>query len=177
MRLFAAVFPPDGVLAEVESLVAPLRRATSVRWTPRAMWHVTLAFYGDVPAEALPGLEAALALAAERSGPGELALRNGTEFNARILAMGVEGDLDGLRELARRCTDAGRAAGLGLERRRYRPHLTVARASRPTDLRALVTALLGFTSRAWQPSELVLVESHLGEEPRYEHRAAWPLGR
>ena len=177
MRLFAALIPPDDVLDEVERAVAPMRRATTVRWTPREMWHVTLAFYGDVDSEELIQLERGISSVAERGAVGELTLRNGTELQGRILAVDVTGDLEGLRALARRVTNAGRSAGLDLEHRRYRPHLTVARSSRPTDLRALVTALLGFTSSAWQPSEVVLVESILGEQPRYEQRARWPLGR
>ena len=175
MRLFTAVLPPPPVLDEIESLVAPLRRDQSVRWSPREMWHVTCAFYGEAGPETLPDLTEGLARAAERSPVGALRLVNATEFNGRALALEVGGDTEGLGELARRCTGAGREAGLRMEHRRYRPHLTVARTPRPRDLSALVTALIGVRTLGWRPESLLLLHSHRGANARYDVIASWPL--
>lgn len=175
MRLFAAVVPPPAVLDEVESLVAPLRRDQSVRWSPREMWHVTCAFFGEAGHEVLPDLMRGLTDAAERSAVGALRLVNATEFNGRALALEVGGDTDGLSELARRCTGAGREAGLRMEHRRYRPHLTVARTPRPRDLSSHVTALIGARTLDWRPDALLLLHSHRGAGARYDEIASWPL--
>lgn len=175
MRLFAAVMPPDGVLDEIEALVAPLRRDRSVRWTPREMWHVTVAFFGEAGPEALPELRDGLMRAAERSPVGAVRCVNATEFNGRALALEIAGDTEGLGELARRCTAVGRDAGLRMEHRRYRPHLTVARTPRPRDLSGLVTALIGARTLDWRPDSLLLLHSHRGADARYDEIASWPV--
>ena len=175
MRLFAAVLPPPPVLDEIESLVAPLRRNQSVRWSPRAMWHITCAFYGAADPEVLPELLRGLGTAAERSAVGAIRLVNATEFNGRALALEVGGDTEGLAELARRSTGAGRDAGLHLEHRRYRPHLTVARTPRPRDLSPIVSALIGARSIDWRPDALVLLHSHRGSNARYDELGRWAL--
>ncbi|EYT79135.1 2'-5' RNA ligase, partial [Streptomyces sp. Tu 6176] len=72
MRLFAAVLPPPDVLDALADEVAALRAlpgADRLRWTGRAGWHLTLAFYGEVAEETVPELEARLAKAAHRTRP------------------------------------------------------------------------------------------------------------
>jgi len=50
MRLFVAVLPPQGALAELEAAVAPLRPAwPDLRWAGQDRWHLTLAFLGEQP--------------------------------------------------------------------------------------------------------------------------------
>ena len=69
VRLFAALQPPVSVLAQVQSAVRPLRRlpgADRLRWTARPGWHITLAFFGEVPEDKRPALEARLFRAARR---------------------------------------------------------------------------------------------------------------
>jgi len=175
MRLFAAVVPPAALLDEIEDFIAPLRREQSVRWVGRDRWHVTCAFYGEAGPDALTDLSHRLARAAERSPVDDLRLLNATEFNGRALALEVGGDTDGLAELARRCTSAGREAGLPMEHRRYRPHLTVARTPRPRDLSRLVAGLIGARTGDWRPEALLLLDSHRGQSPRYELVESWPL--
>jgi RNA 2',3'-cyclic 3'-phosphodiesterase len=173
MRLFVALVPPAEVLEELDHVVDPLRRDERIRWTPNDMWHITVAFFGDVdPLEEqydllIDGLTWAV------TGPTlePIRLQNATEFNGRVLAVELAGGLEPLRTLAHRCTDAGRKAGLDLPRRRYRPHLTVGRSPRPRDLSGLVSALIGFRSPEWTPSELVLMSSHRGPNPRYDQVA------
>jgi hypothetical protein len=59
VRLFAAVWPPDSVLAALAGTSLP--PASGLRWTPPERWHVTLAFYGEVPTHEVSDLTAALA--------------------------------------------------------------------------------------------------------------------
>ena len=175
MRLFAALAPPPCIRDEVETLVAPLRRDDRLRWSVREDWHITTAFYGEVDAAAARSLADELEHVAERTHVGALRLMNATEFNGKVLVLEVTGDTEGLSELASRCTSAGRAAGLDMQHRRYRPHLTVGRTSRSRDLSAHVTALIGSRTREWQPPELLLMQSRRGEAPHYECLHAWPL--
>ncbi|MEV5607948.1 RNA 2',3'-cyclic phosphodiesterase [Streptomyces sp. NPDC052225] len=181
MRLFAAVLPPPEALAELGRAVDQLGAGGGLRWTERAGWHLTLAFYGDVPDATVPDLEDRLARAAHRTEAFELALRGGGHFGGRALWAGVDGDVAGVKRLAERAEAAGRKAGLPGEHRRYRPHLTLARSRDTADFGTYVTALDGFAGTPWTVGELALVRSNLpvsgvpGERPRYEKVGGWEL--
>ena len=72
MRLFAAVLPPEDVVRALAVEVGRLRElpgADRMRWTERAGWHFTLAFYGEVGEELVPALTERLARAAARTEP------------------------------------------------------------------------------------------------------------
>ncbi|MFF8813015.1 RNA 2',3'-cyclic phosphodiesterase [Streptomyces pactum] len=188
MRLFAATIPPSGALAQLASAVAALRHlpgADRLRWTEPEGWHFTLAFYGEVAEENVPGLAERLARAARRRAPYELRLTAGGRFGRQVLWVGAEGDRAAMRHLAAATAAAGRRAGARQpEHRPYAPHLTVARG-RPdgADLVPFVTALADFTTEPWSEGELHLMRSRLpgggtpGERPRYESVGCWPLGR
>ncbi|MGW2207932.1 RNA 2',3'-cyclic phosphodiesterase [Streptomyces sp. NPDC001781] len=187
MRLFAAVLPPPGAAEELGRQVRALRRlagSDTLRWTRPDGWHLTLAFYGEVPTETVPELERRLERAAVRSAPFPLALAGGGSFGrGGTLWAGASGDLAALGRLAERARAAGRRAGAGgEEHRHYRAHLTLARGRDDTDLRPYADALTEFAGTAWTVGELVLVRSHLpasgvpGERPRYAPVARWALG-
>ncbi|WP_405992598.1 RNA 2',3'-cyclic phosphodiesterase [Streptomyces sp. NBC_00986] len=182
MRLFAALLPPEDVLAQLGAAVDELHTlpgADALRWTSRPGWHFTLAFYGEVAEDVVSELSAGLERAARRTEPFGLAVRGGGQFgDGRALWAGVEGDVAALRRLAERCEDAAATQ----EHRRYRAHLTVARGREAMDVRPYLDRLDDFTGRSWTVDELVLVRSNLprsgvpGEQPRYEAVARWGLG-
>ncbi|GAA2292658.1 RNA 2',3'-cyclic phosphodiesterase [Streptomyces kunmingensis] len=172
------MLPPAPALTELGRAVDGLADRDGLRWTGRPGWHLTLAFYGDVPQETVPELTERLARAARRTEPFELALRGGGQFGGRALWAGVSGETAALKHLADRAEAAGRKCGLPGEHRRYRPHLTLARARTTTDLTPYVTALDTFAGTPWTVARLALVRSNLpvsgvaGERPRYEQVAA-----
>lgn len=96
-------------------------------------WHITLAFYGDIPQGAVPDLTAALRAQMGDLAPGEARLAGAGVFGGRTLWVGARDEPRGLlRSLAQRSAEAGEDAGVGMadeERPRYRAHLTVARLS------------------------------------------------
>jgi len=182
-RLFAAAFPSDEAIADLDAAVAPLRSTwTTLRWTPAATWHLTHAFFGDVPEERVPELADRLARAARRHPVVQLRFAGSGGFSrparATVLYAGVSGPLTQLGELADSCAAAGRRIGLVMEQRTYRPHLTLARAKgrAPVDVRPIVDELAGYAGPVWTSSELVLVRSHLGPQPRHEPIGRWALG-
>ncbi len=185
-RLFAAVLPPDAAVAELRTALAPLHSlpgSRDLRWTGPEGWHFTLAFYGEVPGDVRPELEARLERAARRTAPFALRVHGAGHFGGRALWAGAAGGLDTLRLLAERAEAAARRTGLPMEEhRRYTPHLTLARSRGAADLRPLAAALAGFEGQRWEAAELTLVRSHLpvsgvpGERPRYTAVRAWPLG-
>ncbi|MEV5705122.1 RNA 2',3'-cyclic phosphodiesterase [Actinoallomurus sp. NPDC052274] len=178
MRLFVALLPPETVLDEVEAAFAPHRAAhPDLRWTRRPSWHVTLAFYGEVDERIVPRLLPRLERAAGRH-PRRTAIFAGAgafprPASARVLWTGLESDL---RRLADSCAAAARREGVDVdEGKRFHPHLTMARARGPVDLRALVAELGDYEGSLWTAGEIHLIHSHLGRQARYETLHSWPL--
>lgn len=179
MRLFAAVVPPDGVLDELERAIAPyVGQVEGLRWPDRDTWHITLAFYGEVPEHVLPGLQVRLARAVHRYDALDLAFTGFGAFSsarrARVFWAGLSGDPMG--RLADSVKAAGRRAGAAqTDEKRFHPHLTLARAKAETDLRPLVEALAEFSGSPWRAEGVQLVRSHPGPRVRYESLGEWAL--
>jgi 2'-5' RNA ligase len=122
MRLFAALLPParvldgPGRLAEAVAQLRTMEGADRLRWTDRANWHITLAFYGEVPDAALPGLRERLARAARRSRPMGLRIAGSGRFGDRALWAGIadaEEETPGPAEDTSGAADTGRGSGGG----------------------------------------------------------------
>jgi RNA 2',3'-cyclic 3'-phosphodiesterase len=96
---------------------------------------------------------------------------------ARVLWTGIKGDLEGLGRLADSVAAGARKAGAppADSRRGYQPHLTLARCRAPADVSSLVGRLGGFAGTQWVASEIYLIHSRLGAQPRYEILGSWPL--
>ncbi|MGH8823511.1 MAG: RNA 2',3'-cyclic phosphodiesterase [Jiangellaceae bacterium] len=179
MRLFVAVPPPPDVVAHLEAVVQPLRDDV-LRWTVTDAWHLTLAFYGEVADRRVDDLEGRLARAARRHPAVSLRLTGAGRFGGRALWIGCTGDTAPLRRLAASAAAAGRRVGARAdERRSYRPHLTMARASRPVDLRPYVTALREYEGVVWTADGVALIRSYLGagedRRARYETLSTFAL--
>ena len=205
MRLFVALQPPAGALAELESALAPLRSEwPRLRWASPDRWHVTLTFLGEVREEALGELAIRLDRAAARKQPVHALIGRGGAFpsarRARVLCAHIEGEAQALAgrraggaqderraggaqndlsALAASVAAASRRAGAAPrdEGRRYRPHLTLARCREPADLSPLVAELAAFAGSAWTAQQIHLIRSYLGPQPRYETIGSWALGR
>ena len=183
MRLFAALDPPPGEIAALaEALAAAMAGPDErLRRVPPEQWHLTTAFYGDVPEAVVPELTERLGRAAGRTGPMSLRLCGAGTFpkqaaKGRVLWAGVDGDVTELSRLADRCVAAGRRCGLAMEERPYRPHLTLARTRRdPLDLRDPVTALSTYEGHPWPATSLRLVKSTLGPKVTHETLHEWRL--
>lgn len=124
IRLFAAVAIPPAI---TEGLVRRQTGLDGARWRPPEALHITLRFFGEVKEDVADDLDGELARTA--SAPMELRLEGAGAFGdgAEIHAIwaGVAENL-ALKQLAGRCEQAARRAGLKAERRNYRPHVTLA---------------------------------------------------
>ena len=138
---------------------------------------MTLAFFGAVPEATVPALTAAVgdALAVAEV---HLRLTGAGTFPAkgdpRVLWVGVDGDVEELAELAAAAAEASRSVGVPIERRGYRPHVTVGRwAHSARGDRRIAAALGNYAGPHFTAGEVVLMRSHHGSAPRYETIAAW----
>jgi len=134
LRTFVCVEPPTDVADELGRFVAGLRamaRNEEYKWVSRAQLHLTLRFLGTASAETVSAMDRALR-ALRVPGEFRVSLAGGGAFpglaRARVLWMGVsegEGKLAGLAELVE---GAAVAAGYEPEPRKFKAHLTLARA-------------------------------------------------
>jgi 2'-5' RNA ligase len=170
VRLFVALAPPAAVLADVAAALDPARTLQpDLRWIPVERWHLTLAFYGEVPDVSLDGRIAMVQRKLARrplSRPVELRFSGSGQFSRRALWVGVDGDVDRLRALARSAST---------DRRPYRPHLTVARLRGGQDATPAAEVLSSYAGPLWTADTVHLVRSFLGPKPRYETVSSWPV--
>ena len=167
MRLFVAVRPPEAAVRHADAALEPVRRDhPDLRWVPAPRWHLTLAFYGEVPDDKVDGTVAMVDRQLRGHGPCDLAFRGAGAFARRALWLGVDGDLAALKATARAVT---------FERRPYRPHLTVARLRGGVDPGGAVESLAAYAGPGWTAGTVHLVRSRLGPSPTYEDVATWSL--
>jgi len=185
--MFVALPPPPEAVADLDDFLAPRREAASFRWAVPEQFHVTLAFLAEVPDRCLDDLVERLARAAERRTPFPARVAAGGAFpnagRARVLWAGLGLDDAGRTELDRLATGARAAAskaGVPVDGQRFRPHVTLARLGRPTDVSRWVQLLDGYAGPSWTADHLALVASYLGEgprgRPRYDTIETFPLG-
>jgi RNA 2',3'-cyclic 3'-phosphodiesterase len=180
VRLFVALSPSPQARRHLADVVAPLRtQHDELRWTDPDAWHLTLAFLGHVDESILPALTERLGRAARRHPVLHLAFAGagafGSRRRARVLWVGLSGDREPLRRLAGSVQAAARRAGIATEDRSYRPHLTLARTRMPIDMTSAVAALAAYQGPSWTATEVVLMQSHLGKQTRYEALRRWSL--
>jgi RNA 2',3'-cyclic 3'-phosphodiesterase len=159
-RLFAAIRPPPEA---IDALLALETHVPGARWQDEDQLHLTLRFFGALETRQADELAEALALIAAR--PFALALRGVGHFERKgrphTLWVGLAPS-DALGALQRKVEMAARACGLAPERRRFAPHVTLAR------LRGGGGPILSFLQthgalkgEPWQVEAFDLVESTL----------------
>jgi len=168
-RQFIAVVP-NGLdkQPDLKRLLGKLKRTSEgrgqeARWTPPALWHVTVQFLGEVPQVRAAALRDLL----EQWKPdGNVTLRmHGlgafpSNEEGRVLWMGVQESQEFL-DMQAALGERLRAGGFELGEREFKPHLTLARFRNTMNLTDLVQ--LGGRKHFgdFEISELVLFESVL----------------
>jgi len=142
MRLFTALDLPQDVLERVSQLQDRLRPMAKINWSAMANLHVTTKFIGEWPEERLGELQAALAAVASRK-PIHVHVHGVGFFpnakSPRNFWCGIEAP--GLAELAADTDAATTVLGIYSEKRKYSPHLTLARIKERPDLSRLHRAI------------------------------------
>jgi len=171
MRLFFACWPPASALPALHHHTERLRSHLGGRPVPRVRLHLTLAFLGEIDEARLAELCALAAEVALASPAGLLSFDTVGGWDNGIGWLAPSAPPAGLAELVERLNAALAAAGFSVERRRYRPHLTLLRATRQAWRPHPVAPL------AWPLDHLALVASTLeARGPSYQELARWPLG-
>ncbi len=142
MRLFTALDLPEEIIGRVSQLVERLKPTAKINWSPGANLHVTTKFIGEWPEDRLAELKTALAAIPSRQAIDVRIHSVGFFPNAkspRNFWCGV--NAPGLAELAADTDAATSALGIDSEKRKYSPHLTLARIKERPDLFRLQGAI------------------------------------
>lgn len=175
MRTFVAIYPPAEAVEHLDEFLDARREAGAFRWTHAYQWHLTLAFFEDVPEHAFDALVARLEAAVGKRSSFEAAVTGGGAFphvgRAKVLWAGVDvDDAAELNLLGAGCRAAGSTVGAPPGGERFRPHLTLARITPPIEATKWVRLLDAYRGPSWPVEEVALVESHLGEGPNRRPR-------
>lgn len=181
MRAFVGLPLPEDLIEALGRVQAGLGVGRAV---PPENLHLTLAFLDDQPETALAALDAELQAIA---GPvpevriAGLDLVGGSDA-VRLLMAAVAPD-PALAALRKRVRGAARAAGIGLKRERFRPHVTLARFRRrqapgePVRIADFLAREGGFSWPGFAAGEFVLYRSTLTPEGAlYDPLAVYTLG-
>ena len=170
-RLFIAIALPEAVKRAIENAQDELRAAlpaTSVRWTRREQFHLTMRFLGGVEVQQLDGLNDAMRRACARSGALQLrAARIGVFPGARrprVVWTGVE-DRDGRLTALQRSIEAATAPFTSEPpQETFTGHITLARCrdigrNEASKLSALVDRMAGRSFGEWTATSVDVIRS------------------
>ncbi|GGG19865.1 RNA 2',3'-cyclic phosphodiesterase [Caldovatus sediminis] len=165
MRLFVGLALPDALRAQLAGLAGGIPGA---RWVSPENYHLTLRFIGEV--ESWRAQEVDDALSAIRARPVELRLRGVGTFEkagrVQTLWVGVE-RTESLIHLQGTVETALQRVGLEPERRRFAPHVTLARCEKVTAAEKLAAFVQGnnlFRAAPVVVDRFCLFSSRLGKE-------------
>ena len=189
MRLFIAAPISEEARSGARSVLEALRRSRAdFKWVEPENLHLTLAFFSDVSAQALPALAKAMDQAAAGRRAFELAFGELGAFDSferpRVLWIGVSRGAESLTDLAGALRAALDRAGLLPEQeknRAFAAHLTLGRMRSPRRIAELKALLADSPPRAEFRSlvdRLALYESRLTSQgPVYREAAVVRLLR
>lgn len=185
-RIFVAFTVPDvqrNRLGRLQGLIAP--EIPNARWVEPALFHVTLAFLGDVPDVSLNAVCRAVAGACEGFPPFTVNLQSLGAFpdpsHPRVAWVGLTGPgLETLGKLRQSIADAVGRAGFPPDDDRFTPHLTLGyiktKKGANLDLSPLVAHYRTWSAGNFTVDSIVTFASTLTPEgPTYMRLAAAPL--
>lgn len=176
LRLFVGLALPAAAAARIMHLH---HRLPGARWIAPENLHITIAFIGDVETPQAEDIHNALSVL--RCPAPTLRLKDlgsfGEAHRSRALWLGIDPPraLDALHE---RVAAALRRARVKLEKRRFTPHVTIARLGEvePTAMASLLNRNIEAASAPFTPEALTLFRSYRGRDgAHYEALESYPL--
>lgn len=177
MRLFVALDLPWEIKEELSDLSCDIPGA---RWVPTENFHLTLRFIGEASRLQAEEIDLALASLRGRSFAFSLSGLGWFEKAGRVntLWAGVERNAD-LARLQTKVETALYRIGLAADRRRFTPHVALARMEMPVTqgLARFVAANNLYRSASIRADNVTLFSSFLGkDQPTYTPEAEYALG-
>jgi RNA 2',3'-cyclic 3'-phosphodiesterase len=167
-RIFIAVkIDPGDALLNMISDFRNTCRDEKIRWTESENFHITLAFLGDTAEEKIKVVGKMLKRVCKGSGAFDMVIKGAGVFknikDPRVIWTGIEPS-EKLNQLHESIKTGLKEAGISLEERNFRPHLTLGRIKSIQDSDSLKTLIAGYSNLELQRqsvNEVILFESIL----------------
>ena len=169
LRAFVAVPIPDAVALFLKQIQARLRLpGRNIRWVAAKNIHLTLKFLGDIDPSRIPAIAAQMDAAAGGTAAFSLTAKGVGVFpdlgHARVLWVGLVGDLDRLKAIQATLESGLESLGFKKESRGFGAHLTIGRIRRRIDAQLIgesVEPLKTVASDYFRVDRLMLFKSIL----------------
>ncbi len=177
MILFAAIAIPPKIAKDIARVQ---RGVSGARWRTAEQLHITLGYFGEVDDDRAEALDAELA--GKPMAGFELSLAGADHFGrdpVHAIWTGVK-DSAPLIDLHKHCRKSARAAGITMEARKYKPHVTLA-YMKPDAPAARIIAfeqnMAGFEAGPFWVDGFYLYSSHRKAKGSniYRVEASYPL--
>lgn len=188
LRCFIAIELPEEVKKSLRELQSRLKAQSQapVKWVEPSNIHLTLKFLGNVATDRVDAIAAAMSGATQGTGPFSLDVSELGVFpnpkRVQIVWVGLGGGLEKLGALQERIEGAMGKLGFPPEKRRFTPHLTLARLrdrATPTErekLGRLIAETVLDSARSFGVDSVVLMKSQLTPQgPIYSRLSAAKL--
>lgn len=170
MRLFIAVNFPEEIKKTLGAFTRSLSQIPSdLKWVREDNLHLTVQFLGNVSEEQVPAVSTALQNSVAGIAPFKLVLEGIGAFPSiarpRVLWVGINGDTPTLLMLHRQVQREMELLGFEPEKRKFSPHLTLARARSPYGFADVVNKakeVMG-TSKAFGTARIDSIELMLSK--------------
>jgi 2'-5' RNA ligase len=165
VRAFICVAPEGDSVAALAEFIGRLRVFGGYKWVRAEGLHVTLKFLGDINSDQIQRLDTNLSrvggmrpFAGKASGTGGFP----SPDRPRTIWLGVREGADKLEKLAKAVDGASKKSGLPAETKKFKAHITLARARREADVpEDLKAALASSPELSWTCRSFILMKSVL----------------
>jgi 2'-5' RNA ligase len=172
LRCFIAIELPQEIKRALKELQQRLQKGSPApaKWVDPNGIHLTLKFLGNVAADRIEAIGGAMAEAVRGTAPFQLSVRELGAFpnlkRVQIVWVGVGGEVERLARIQQRLEYALERLGFPPEKRRFTPHLTLARLrdqASPIEREKLgqLIAATGFDAPAFPVEVVNLMKSQL----------------
>ena len=185
IRSFLAFELPSEIKKIVARVSGELRQSTlNARWVKVDNIHLTVVFMGSVETEDITAIAQGVQEVCQTFGPFDMSLKGIGCFpnrrTPRVLWLGLDGELERMSDF--RDALQGHLTGFGIkeEKRKFKPHLTLARFRKPKKMDVKEDQLLSkyedISSSVCSLKELILFKSDLKPTGAvYTKLESWPL--
>jgi 2'-5' RNA ligase len=185
IRSFLAFELPLEIKNIVARVSGELRQSTlNAKWVKVDKIHLTVVFMGNIETGDIPAIGEGVQKVCQTYGPFDMSLKGIGCFpnrrNPRVLWLGLDGDLEKMSGFRDALQEYLTGFGIKEEKRKLKPHLTLARFRKPKKMDFKEDQLLSeyedLSSSVGSLKELILFKSELKPAGAvYTKVEAWPL--
>jgi RNA 2',3'-cyclic 3'-phosphodiesterase len=168
IRTFICIEIPQSIKERINRLQEILRQIDAqISWTKPSNIHLTLKFLGGVEATRIERVKKALERAANGISPFEVEVGRAGCFpsprSPRVLWVGFSNLPERLQQLYSNIEDELAREGFEREKRKFSPHLTIARIRPPHNAARVADALIasGFATERFRATAVIVMRSDL----------------